>query len=85
MSASVSRRKSGGSEAVAAAQIVTEALKRSGRELSRETLVEALEGLYRFPTVAGLMTFGPNRRIGKIGADVLLLNRETHRFVRPGQ
>ena len=40
----------------------------SGKDLSRERLVTALEGLYEYDT--GLMpkiTFGPNRRIGSVG------------------
>ncbi len=51
--------------ALAAAQVLTEGLKRSGRDLSREGLVASLETLRRFPTIMGApVTFGPNRRNG---------------------
>jgi len=40
-------------------------LKRAGRELSRERLVAALEGIYDFPAgYRQAVSFGPNRRVG---------------------
>ncbi|HEX5706258.1 MAG TPA: ABC transporter substrate-binding protein [Pyrinomonadaceae bacterium] len=58
--------------AFAAAKIFVEALKRAGRDLSRETLVTALEGLYEYDTgVTPRITFGPNRRVGAAGAYVV--------------
>lgn len=58
--------------ALAAAKLLVEGLKRSGRELSREGLVEALEGVYRFETgLTRPLTYGPNRRIGAPGAYVV--------------
>jgi ABC-type branched-subunit amino acid transport system substrate-binding protein len=51
--------------ALAEARILHETLVRAGRELSREKLVEALEGMYDFQTgFSGTISFGPNRRIG---------------------
>jgi len=58
--------------AFSAAKILVEGLKRAGRDVSREKLVSALEGLSRFET--GLMpaiTFGPNRRVGALGAYIV--------------
>lgn len=49
----------------AAAQAFVHALKESGRELTRESLRQALEGLYEFETgVTPALTFGRGRRIG---------------------
>lgn len=59
-------------QAFAAAEILTEGLRRAGRSLRRETLVNALEGLQGFDT--GLLrpvSFGPNRRIATMGAYVV--------------
>lgn len=51
--------------AVASAEIIAEALKRAGRGVSREALVQELEGFYQVSTSLGVpVTFGPNRRIG---------------------
>jgi ABC-type branched-subunit amino acid transport system substrate-binding protein len=71
--------------AVAAAEIAVEGLRRAGRDVSREALVVALEGVYRFETSAGPVSFGPNRHTGITGADVLVLDQKTHRFIRVSQ
>jgi ABC-type branched-subunit amino acid transport system substrate-binding protein len=68
--------------AFSAAKILTEALKRIGKDLSREKLIQALEGLYEYPT--GLMppiTFGPNRRIGAMGAYIVTIDLKQKQFV----
>ena len=68
--------------AYSAAKILVEGLKRSGKELSREKLVEALEELDRYAT--GLMppvTYGPNRRIGAMGAYIVTLDLEKKQFM----
>ena len=71
--------------AFAAAKIFTEALKRAGRDLSREKLVTALEGLYEYDTgVTPSITFGPNRRVGAMGAYVLSIDPATRAFVSRG-
>lgn len=57
--------------AYCAARIFVEGLKRAGRDLSREGLVAALEGLYQFDAGLATVTYGPNRRIGaelRVGA-----------------
>jgi ABC-type branched-subunit amino acid transport system substrate-binding protein len=71
--------------AFAAAKIFTEALKRAGRDLSREKLVTALEGLYEYDTgVTPSITFGPNRRVGALGAYVLSIDPAKREFVSNG-
>ncbi|HEU4435070.1 MAG TPA: ABC transporter substrate-binding protein [Pyrinomonadaceae bacterium] len=68
--------------AFAAAKIFTEALKRAGRDLSREKLVTALEGLYEYDTgVTPSITFGPNRRIGSLGSYVVSADLTKREFV----
>ena len=67
--------------AIAAARILVHALEVCGKDLSRERLVTALEGLYEYDT--GLMpkiTFGPNRRIGALGAYVVTIDPEKKLF-----
>jgi ABC-type branched-subunit amino acid transport system substrate-binding protein/cytochrome c553 len=67
--------------AIAAAKILVYGLEHSGKDLSRERLVTALEGLYEFDT--GLMppiTFGPNRRIGALGAYIVTIDPEKKLF-----
>jgi ABC-type branched-subunit amino acid transport system substrate-binding protein len=67
--------------AIAAAGILVHALEICGKDLSRERLVTTLEGLYEYDT--GLMpkiTFGPNRRIGALGAYVVTIDPEKKLF-----
>ena len=67
--------------AIAAARILVHGLELSGKDLSRERLVTTLEGLYEFET--GLMpriTFGPNRRIGVLGAYIVTIDPEKKLF-----
>ena len=67
--------------AIAAARILVHALELCGKDLSRERLITALEGLYEYDT--GLMpkiTFGPNRRIGALGAYVVTIDPEKKLF-----
>ena len=71
--------------AYAAAKIFTEGLKRAGRDLSRENLITALEGLYEYNTgVTPSITFGPNRRVGAKGAYVLSIDPAKREFVSNG-
>ena len=67
--------------AIAAAKILVHALELCGKDLSRERLITVLEGLYEYDT--GLMpkiTFGPNRRIGALGAYVVTIDPEKKLF-----
>jgi len=57
--------------ALSSASLLVSALKSSGRNLTRERVIAALETMHRFDT--GLLppaTFGPNRRVASIGAHV---------------
>lgn len=58
--------------ALAAAKLLEEGLRGAGRTLSRERLVEAIEALYRYDTgLTPPLTYGPNRRIGAMGAHLM--------------
>ena len=71
--------------AYAAAKILVEALKLSGRELSREKLIKTLEGFYQFETgLTPPVTFGPNRRIGALGAYIVTVDLEKKEFRQVG-
>lgn len=65
--------------------VLREGLRRTGRQLSRERLVAALEGLYDFPT--GLLhplTFGPNRRVGALGGWIVAVDLPAGTFTTVG-
>lgn len=71
--------------ALAAAKVLGEGLKRGGRDISRERLVTALEGLYEYETgLTPRLTFGPNRRVGAAGAYVVRIDPERKEFVPAG-
>lgn len=71
--------------AFAAAKVFTEALKRAGRDLTRERLITQLEGLYDYDTgVTPRLIFGPNRRIGASGAYIMGVDVEKKEFVPAG-
>ncbi|HEY6329322.1 MAG TPA: ABC transporter substrate-binding protein [Blastocatellia bacterium] len=68
-------------EAYSAAKILVEGLRRAGRDVSREKLIEALEGLYEYQTgVTRPITYGPNRRIGAMGAYVVQVDLKDKRL-----
>ncbi|MGB9180566.1 MAG: ABC transporter substrate-binding protein [Pyrinomonadaceae bacterium] len=68
--------------AYSAAKILVEGLKRAGKDVSREKLIAALEGLNRFETgLTPAITYGPNRRIGATGAYVVSIDLEKKQFV----
>ncbi|MGB8508724.1 MAG: ABC transporter substrate-binding protein [Pyrinomonadaceae bacterium] len=67
---------------LAAAKILVEGLQRAGKDLSRETLITALEGLYDYDTgLTPHLTFGPNRRVGAAGAYIIGIDSENKSFV----
>jgi ABC-type branched-subunit amino acid transport system substrate-binding protein len=71
--------------AYSAAKILVEALKRVGKDLSREKLIQVLEGLYEYPTgLTPAITYGPNRRIGAMGAYVVTIDLKGKQFVPAG-
>jgi ABC-type branched-subunit amino acid transport system substrate-binding protein len=67
--------------ALGAAKTLVEGLKRAGADLSRDQLISALESLYDFETgLTPRLIFGPNRRIGALGAYMVTVNPETKEF-----
>ena len=65
------------------AQVLVEGLDRAGRDLTREKLVVALEGLQQFETVASTITYGPSIRGGTLNrAFVAQAQPERGRFER---
>ncbi|MCI0417862.1 MAG: ABC transporter substrate-binding protein, partial [Acidobacteria bacterium] len=55
--------------ALSSAKVLVGGLKRTGRDINREKLIEALEGLYEFKTgFTAAVTYGPDRRVGALGA-----------------
>ena len=58
--------------AIATAKILVHGLELCGRDLDRERLITALEGLYEFDTgLVPKISYGPNRRLGILGAYVV--------------
>jgi len=72
--------------ALVAAKILVEGLKRTGRDLSREKFIRALEKLYEFQTgLTPRITYGPNRRIGAMGSHIVTIDLEKKDFAPVGQ
>lgn len=68
--------------AYSAAKILVEALKRAGKDVSREKLIVTLEGFNGFETgLTPAISYGPNRRIGALGAYVVSVDLEKKQFV----
>jgi ABC-type branched-subunit amino acid transport system substrate-binding protein len=68
--------------ALGAAKITVEALKLAGRDLSREKLINILEGFYQFRTgLTPAITYGLNRRIGALGAYIVSIDAAKKEFV----
>ena len=62
---------------LAAARLLVEGLRRSGRDLDRIRLAESIEALYTWDSgVTPPLTYGPNRRIGARGAHLLAVDLE---------
>jgi len=71
--------------ALAAAEALIEALRRAGRDVSREKLVDRLESLRAFPTgYVPPLTYGPTRRLGARGAYVMRLDLKEKRLMPEG-
>jgi len=67
--------------AYSATKILVEGLKRTGRALSREKLIGALEKIYEYETgLTPKLTYGPNRRVGSLGAYVVSVDLEKQAF-----
>lgn len=68
--------------AYCAAKILVEGIKRAGKDLSRDKLITALEGLYEFDTgLTPRITYGRNRRLGAMGAYIVTIDLQNKRFV----
>ena len=66
-------------------KILVEALKRTGKNLTREELIKTLEGFYEYPTgLTPAITYGPNRRVGAMGAYVVTVDLQKKQFVPVG-
>lgn len=67
--------------AYTAATVLTEGLRRSGRQLSRKKLLELLEGLYAFePGLVPPLSYGPGRRVGARGAYIVTVDVAARSF-----
>ncbi len=80
------RRMAAQLHAYAAAQLLVEAVKRSGRDLSRDTFIVSLEQLTRFNTgVVPPLSYSANRRVGSGGAYIVALDLQARTFGPAGQ
>lgn len=71
--------------ALAAAEVLAEGLRRTGRDLTRDRLVEQLEGLRKLPLAYGPpVSYSPIRRLGANGAYILKVDRARGAFVAAG-
>lgn len=67
--------------ALASARLLLEGFKLSGRRVSREGLIEILEGIRGFRTgLIPSLDFSPNQRIGALGSHLLSIDVEGGRF-----
>jgi ABC-type branched-subunit amino acid transport system substrate-binding protein len=65
----------------ATVKVFVEALRRSGRDLTREKAIASLEHLYGFATeLVPPITYGPNRHVGAIGAYVVGVDFDRQTF-----
>jgi ABC-type branched-subunit amino acid transport system substrate-binding protein len=63
-------------------KILTEALKRAGKDISREKLIDILEGFYDYPTgLTPPITYGPNARVGAMGAYIVAIDLQQQQFI----
>jgi len=63
-------------------QLLVEALRRAGRDLGREKLIDTLESLYNMESgLTPKITFGPNRHTGTDAAHVLVWSGRERTFV----
>jgi ABC-type branched-subunit amino acid transport system substrate-binding protein len=65
-----------------AAKLLAHGMKQAGKDLSREKLIGALESLYDFNTgLTPPITYHANRRIGALGAYVVVVDLEKGSFI----
>lgn len=72
--------------AYASVKIFVEALRRGGRDVTREKLIASLEHLYGFATgVTPAITYGPSRHVGTIGAYIVEVDFDRKTFGAPSR
>ena len=72
--------------ALAAFELLTDALEKAGRDLDRDRLVAELEKRIRILTpYTPPLAFGPGRRLGARGAYLVVIDAERHGFVPVGE
>ena len=68
--------------AYAAAKVLVEAIRRAGKDVTREKLIQVLEGFHQYPTgLTPAVTYGPNRRTGSMGAYIITVDLKEKKFV----
>jgi ABC-type branched-subunit amino acid transport system substrate-binding protein len=68
--------------ATASAAVITEAMMRAGRGLTREGLLQALEGFSSVETNLRVpISFGPNRRIGASDVRIMMVDTQSRKLV----
>ena len=69
--------------AYVSAKMLVEAIRRIGKEVTRERLIQTLEGFHQYSTeLTPAITYGPNRRIGATGAYVVTIDLKEKKFVQ---
>jgi ABC-type branched-subunit amino acid transport system substrate-binding protein len=67
-----------------AAKVLVEGIERAGRNMTRQQLLEALEGLDNFhPGLAPALSYGEDRRIGSVGVHIVPVDLAEDRFTEP--
>jgi len=67
---------------LSAAKVLVEGLRLAGKDLSRESLIRALEGIGEYQTgLTPPIAYGPDRRIGALGAYVVTIDLKAKTFV----
>ncbi|MNP21564.1 hypothetical protein D3C76_1141870 [compost metagenome] len=65
--------------------LLSEGLKRAGRDVSRQSLIEAVESLHDFDTgLTPQLNFGPGKRLGLSGAHIVRVQLPEQRFYSMG-
>jgi hypothetical protein len=68
--------------ALISTQLLIESLRRTGRDLGREKLIDTLEGFYNVDSeLTPKITFGPNRHVGTNAAHILVWSAKEKRLV----
>jgi len=72
--------------AYAAVKIFVEAVRQGGRDVTREKVIASLEHFYGYATeVTPLITYGPNRHVGSLGAYIVGIDFDRKTFAPPSR